>query len=454
MTHLPQHYLKTGGDPRTLADYTALRDELNKLTHPARPDVNWRYAEKLCLALFEHNGVELQTAAWYTQIRTHLAGVYGLNEGLAILDALVTHQWHAVWPQPVHARMEILSGLSQRLQQIMRMSTLSYADLSPLYQAEQHLARLGEALQRLELKHLSRMDELRHQLHNAAVRLEHSDVGDNTQNEDAGRRLSPFDTPALPPSSSESKQRLSSANGQRWVYVAYQEPEPKVAVVITPPIPARPWRAFMAGVMVALVMMCLGGWGYLRFTQDPLRDSLMASVAPLPVTLPRDQLELLVQQTPSWINNNNDYATQTQARLAALADLPPDWSAAYAARLLHQTQQLWPNTPHTLALVHDWRQQLDARAMPAASLEGWHQGMTQLQQLANQLNRLDEKRGKYLTVSELKTIVYSSMQAFNQHPPVEEQLRQLQSGDSALVQMEIERHLSQLLNRYALIRYR
>ncbi|HAC6881722.1 TPA_asm: hypothetical protein G0D46_24425, partial [Salmonella enterica subsp. enterica serovar Java] len=122
--------LKTGGDPRALPDYAALRDELIKLTHPARPDVNWRYAEKLCLSLFEQNGVELQTAAWYTLARTQLAGLFGLNEGLTILEALISHQWAALWPQPVHARMEILSSLSQRLQQRMRSLPLNYSDLS------------------------------------------------------------------------------------------------------------------------------------------------------------------------------------------------------------------------------------------------------------------------------------------------------------------------------------
>ena len=60
MTTLSEPYLKTGGDPRTLTDYAALRDELGKLSHPARPDVNWPHAEKLCLSLFEHNRVELQ----------------------------------------------------------------------------------------------------------------------------------------------------------------------------------------------------------------------------------------------------------------------------------------------------------------------------------------------------------------------------------------------------------
>ncbi|VFS40376.1 type VI secretion system protein VasL [Enterobacter cancerogenus] len=76
---------------------------MNKLTHPARPDVNWQLAETLCLSLFEHNGIELQTTAWYTLARTHLAGLYGMNEGLAILATLVARQWGEIWPQPVHA---------------------------------------------------------------------------------------------------------------------------------------------------------------------------------------------------------------------------------------------------------------------------------------------------------------------------------------------------------------
>jgi type VI secretion system protein VasL len=87
--------------------------------------------------------VELQTLAWYTLARTQLAGLFGLNEGLAILEALISHQWGAMWPQPVHARMEILSSLSQRLQQRMRSLPLNYSDLSQLYQAEQRLTALG-----------------------------------------------------------------------------------------------------------------------------------------------------------------------------------------------------------------------------------------------------------------------------------------------------------------------
>lgn len=50
--------LKTGGDPRSLPDYAALRDEISKLTHPARPDVDWRYVEMLCLRLYVSDSSE------------------------------------------------------------------------------------------------------------------------------------------------------------------------------------------------------------------------------------------------------------------------------------------------------------------------------------------------------------------------------------------------------------
>lgn len=90
--------VKTGNDPRQLPDFIALREEMARLTHPARPDVNWPQVETLCLSLFELNGVELQTGAWYTLARSHLARINGLNEGLTILNALLIHQWAQLWP--------------------------------------------------------------------------------------------------------------------------------------------------------------------------------------------------------------------------------------------------------------------------------------------------------------------------------------------------------------------
>ncbi|ELX8379057.1 hypothetical protein AB7Y49_00950 [Providencia vermicola] len=50
--------LRLGGDPRTLADFSALKNELNKRFHPARPDIDWTRAHELCLSLFNQNGTK------------------------------------------------------------------------------------------------------------------------------------------------------------------------------------------------------------------------------------------------------------------------------------------------------------------------------------------------------------------------------------------------------------
>jgi hypothetical protein len=72
-----------------------------------------------------------------------IATIAGLNEGLAILEALISHQWDTLWPKTQHARMEILSGLSQRLQQRMRMLPFNSSHLSELYRAEALLTSLS-----------------------------------------------------------------------------------------------------------------------------------------------------------------------------------------------------------------------------------------------------------------------------------------------------------------------
>ncbi|MCX8959056.1 hypothetical protein EHW66_19945 [Erwinia psidii] len=436
MNDMTPRKIKTGGDPRMLPDYAALRDELSKLTHPARPDVNWLYVEKLCLSLFEQNGVELQTAAWYTLARMQLAGLFGLNEGLTILEALISHQWGGLWPQPVHARMEILSSLSQRLQQRMRSLPLNYSDLSQLYQAEQLLTSLGEVLQRLELKHLSQLDALRTLMHNSAVRLENSDnttsTGPNIQSgivlpatvmngaAAATRDLAGGDTPE---------------SAVKWVYVAQPEPQPNVEVLAVMPAPVKKWKSFAAGMCTMLVISAAAvwGWQYLHRT-DPLLTHLAASLAPLPAPLTPEQLDMLRQQSPSA----QTVIAQTQQQIARLDKLPPDWNLAYSRKLTEQAQALWPEQAKPLA--QQWQQQINISVLPVDTINGWHEGMTQLQALADKLNALDGQRGKYITVSELKSQVFGMLTSFRQTVPVEEQLRQLKQlpEDSLQRQQQIQ----------------
>lgn len=56
MASFSEQHLRTGGDPRTLSEFTALRDELSKLTHPARPDVDWQKWNSCVWALSPKRG--------------------------------------------------------------------------------------------------------------------------------------------------------------------------------------------------------------------------------------------------------------------------------------------------------------------------------------------------------------------------------------------------------------
>ncbi|OVZ93323.1 hypothetical protein CBW53_21920 [Yersinia frederiksenii] len=456
MNDITPRKIKTGGDPRTLPDYAALRDELSKLTHPARPDVSWRYAEKLCLSLFEQNGVELQTAAWYTLARTQLAGLFGLNEGLTILEALISHQWGALWPQPVHARMEILSSLSQRLQQRMRSLSLNYSDLSQLYRAEQLLTGLGEVLQRLELKHLSQLDTLRTLMHNSAVRLENSDNTTSTgPNIQSGIVLPATVMKAATTSTRDfaggSDEDTPESSAVKWVYVAQPEPQPNVEVLAAAPTPVKKWKSFVAGMCTMLVIGIVAVWGWqFLHRPDPLQTQLAASLAPFPATLSPEQLDLLRQQTPL----PKDLIAQTQQQLARLDKLAPDWNITYARKLIEQVQSLWPE--QAKPLTQQWQQQVNVTPLSTDAMNGWHEGMLKLQDLTAQLNTLDRQKGKYITVSELKSQVFAATQAFSKTVPVEEQLRQMSIRENSGMipsaqKIQTELRLKQLITSYSTV---
>ncbi|ENK5207360.1 VasL domain-containing protein [Klebsiella aerogenes] len=441
MTTYPKRHLTTGGDPRTLADYAKLREEMHKLSHPARPDVDWLYAERLCLTLFDRNGVELQTAAWYTLARTQLTGLSGLNEGLAILETLITRQWGSLWPQPVHARMEILSGLGKRLQQALRTLTLTYADLSLIYEAEAHLKALDAALQRLELKHASQFDALLNLMHNAAVRLENSDG------------VTSVDTlPRVVAMENASTHLDEPVERTKWIYIAQPETLPHVQAGNERQNSEKRWRPFVAGMLTMLALASATGWGWQAMAKpEPEQRQFALSLAPLPTVLSPDQLRSFSQHAPSADGG----IKQTRQQLSDLAQLKPNWAIDYSEQLVQQAQVLWPE--QAKALSSQWRQQIIAAALPAENLTGWYQGMQQLQQLTQRLDALDEQKGKYMTVSELKSAVFAITQFFNRTVPAEEQLRQLSAMTEGQIsraaqQKQTEQHLQQLIVSYALLK--
>lgn len=102
----------------------------------------------------------------------------------------------------------------------------------------------------------------------------------------------------------------------------------------------------------------------------------------------------------------------------------------------------------------DLREQ-ERNALPVSELSHYAQAQKQLLRLSQQLDTLDERKGKYMTASELKSAVFAIRQSL-QTPPLEELLRQLdeqtRAGEVApALIVQIETRFQQLLNRYALL---
>ena len=149
-----------------------------------------------------------------------------------------------------------------------------------------------------------------------------------------------------------------------------------------------------------------------------------------------------------------DLIAQTQQQLARLDKLPPDWNLAYSRKLTEQVQALWPE--QAKPLTQQWQQQISSSTLSADAMNGWHEGMLKLQELTTQLNALDGQKGKYMTVSELKSQVFAAIQAFSKTVPVEEQLRRMGIQENppmlpSAQKMQTEQHLKQLIAHYSLV---
>jgi len=429
--------VRTGGDPRALSEFMTLRDEMSKLTHPARPDVNWQQVEALSLSLFEINGVELQTCAWYTLARTQLARVSGMNEGLTILTALLSHQWAQLWPEPANVRAEILNGLLQRLQKCFRTFSLTPADVPALAQAEQRLQELKDILRRQELNHACEMNPLLQLIRSALSRLENSPQ--------------PEETRVGIPDPAFTLTEEATTPASRLVYVIRKEPDVEVQVTEDVPVPPKRWPVFMAGMATALVLSAATVFGWQAIHRpDEATQAMAASVAWIPEPMTPTQIAAF-RGTENYRTHSRMWLSRMTNQVNWISTLAPGWRLRYGQGMVSQAKALWPDDPATRALVQRWEQYQLARTLPASDLNGWHDGMMQLRALSAQLDALDRQKGKYLTGSELKTIVWRITNTFASAVPVEEQLRQLvpAPGETATPQANTEqaaRHLDSLIH--------
>lgn len=417
--------IQTGPDPRDWPEFTAIREEINKINHPARPEVSWSLIESLSLSLFRSNGVDLQTAAYYTLARTHKHGLAGFTEGCELLAAMVVNQWEKLWPQKGQARTEILEWFNARVGSQLRQYSFESRDLPMICRAERALQMLCDKLQQVELSRVPRIENLLYLMQNTAKRLE---------------------APAIKPPQPATQPK------QTLVYLSMPQPELEqpavpeyhaetsvrqgVEVRVAPPVAKRSAviLGFTAGVLIgALVAVAI----YMTQVR-PLQQQLTA-LAMMPVTA-----------APLWLSKPElpTYAEQ----LNVLENLSPLTVLHSADRVVAKASSLWPTDPQQRAQTQRWQQLQTARA-DYAEEDSYFQLRLQLKALSDKLVEQEKAHGS-LTISYLKTAIYQMQNELNRATPLEELLRQLSVAvdanqpPSPLLIKQTDERWNALLSRY------
>ncbi len=167
---------------------------------------------------------------------------------------------------------------------------------------------------------------------------------------------------------------------------------------------------------------------------------------------------------PNMINRKNSHSMLTkeqlntiQQRLDTLVQLSPTWAQTHGIEVINYLNKQYNSNSELLLLTKKWKENLEINAITDKQLNEWANGMAQLDALSQRLDRFDGDPKKYITGSELKSIIFKTKQYFNQAKPLEEELRLLEKKSientiSDYDYQQVDYHFKQLLNRYALLK--
>ncbi|PHM50411.1 VasL domain-containing protein [Xenorhabdus miraniensis] len=427
--------IRAGGSPLNLPEFAVIRDEINKTSHPAQPEVNWPLVESLSLTIFKTNGVDLQTAIYYTLARMQLNGLAGFTEGCELLAGVIVSEWDTLWPPQPQVRTDLLEWFHTRTGSVLRQMDFAAGDLRMIYRAERALQLIIDRLQQSDLKRLPRVENLLWFFQNAAKKLEKPRQAVKPASQ-------PVQMPPLVYLSQQSEAEPETAPPPpRTDSPPAADLPPRVRVQFPEPPPKglSAWQGFGLGALLGLLVL-VGSW--LLFYK-PLQQQFNAITAqPAGARL-------------AWLYQPKLEHYQNQ--LDRLAETPPlaTWEAA---RILKGTaEQHWPMSPSQRLITRQWEQEMAARIDSVPLKGSWNTTRDQLQQLADKILLQERTRGSF-TLSYLKTAVYDIQRSHGSDIPLEELLRQLSvyaaKGDSAppVLLKGIDERFNALLGRYDRLR--
>lgn len=465
---------KIGTSPIALKEFISLKQEINKLNHPARPDIDWKKVEDLCKTLLRKNGADLQTLSFYTIALTKLYGLKGLTEGIDYIDTLISKYWFNFWPEQTHVRVEIIAWLAKSIQQFLRSYQFSYADLTYIYTLEKLCDHLCQNFQDLEIKHLTGIMDLYQLISKTAKQLERLEQ-ENTvkvisfeKNEINTQLYKENNSPKLTTQNNDQSQHKTvskqSTDNNNHAEAVQSIPKKKNPEDNSPPIEQKSfknnfWKGFASGALVMLIIGSIFGGitFYNNFTK--LKEVPIANSHYFPTNLDDNQINILTRMAGNKLSKNiTDNILVNGKETITQIELQPLWAFSYSNQLIKLYQSLFPNNVQVTKLSEQWQKKRQTLANQYVQTNAYQIIQNQLQNLMDRLNGLDERKGRYITVSELKSIVFSIQKPLLQFAPLDELLRQMkeqktQGKDTIILQQQIDTRFLQLLNYYYVLQH-
>ncbi|EOF6573792.1 VasL domain-containing protein [Salmonella enterica] len=424
----------TGSDPRGLPEFSALREEISKASHPSQPALNWKLVESLALAIFKASGVDLHTATYYTLARTRLQGLTGFCEGSELLAAMISHEWDKFWPQDNHARTGMLDWFNTRTGSILRQQlSFSDADLPLLYRTERALQLICDKLQQVEMKQPPRVENLLYFVQNTRKRLEPSPKN-------------PMDVPAQ--------------TTVRTLVYAPDSVQPATAEAI-PPLPDLPEmkvRVQHSGTETAPTTGAITGSSVKGFVAGIACSAIIAAALWWWQVYPMQQQLAQVRDTAQgaasiWLASPD--LDSYEQRLQQLPDVPPLQPLETGMQMMRLADSRWPESLQQQQATAQWNTTLKTRAQSSPQMRGWQQARQNLRNFADlMMQKETEKQG--FTLSYIKTVTWQAERLLNQETPLEYLLTQYQDArtggqNTDALEKEINERLGGVLSRWLLL---
>lgn len=420
----------TGSDPRNLPEFIAIREEINKASHPSQPEMNWRLVESLALTIFKANGVDLHTATYYTLARTRTQGVVGFCEGAELLAAMITHEWDKFWPQGGSARTDMLDWLNTRTGNILRQQTsFAESDLPLLYRTERALQLICDKLQQVELKHPPRVENLLYFVQNTRKRLEPQPRNNTDAAPQAAVRTLVYAPESNEPMATETVSSLPKLPEMR-VEVRGLVDNGCIADQ------GSPVKGFMAGIAATAVIAAVLWWWQVYPMQQQLAQVRDTAQGAATVWLTSPDLDSYRQ------------------RLQQLPETSPLQLLETGMQMMRTADTRWPESLQQQQATAQWSETLKTRAQNSPQLRGWLQTRQDLHAFAD-LVMQREKEG--LTLSYIKNVIWQAERGLGQETPLESLLTQYQDAqtqgqNTQALEKQINERLDSVLSRWMLLK--